>query len=118
MSGALVEELDAHFAPTAEDVEWLSFVGAKGWVAVTQDQLREDPEEQVALMQHGARVLVFKGFLPHHELADLFLRKMKQIKRILHSYNEPFMAKLYVRTGEISVVTLADLYRRQARRRR
>lgn len=43
---------------------------------------------------------------------------MKQIKRILHSYNEPFMAKLYVRTGEISVVTLADLYRRQARRRR
>ena len=118
VNGVLIEELDSHFAPTAEDVEWLPFVGNKGWVAVTQDQLREDPEEQVALMQHGVKVLVFKGFLPHHELADLFLRKMKRIRRTIHTYDEPFMAKIYVKTGEISVVRLEDLYRLQARRRR
>lgn len=69
-------------------------------------------------MQHGAKVFVFKGFLPHHELADLFLRKLKQIRRTVHACDEPFMAKIYVKTGEISVLRLADLYSLQARRRR
>jgi hypothetical protein len=118
LNGIRVEELEAHFPETAEDVEWLRLVGNNGWVAVTQDQLRDDLEAQVALMQHGAKVVVFMGFLPHHELAGLFLRKYKRIKKMIETIDEPFMAKIYVKTAEISVVTLADLYRTQARRRR
>lgn len=118
LNGVRLEELDRHFPPTAEDVEWLPFAGQQGWVVVTQDQLREDPEEQVALMEHGTKVFVFMGYAPHDELAALFLRKLRRIKELTAGHDDAFMAKIYVRTGEIAVLTLADLYRAQSRRRR
>lgn len=36
--GAQVEIHDAHFAPDAEDPEWLMAVGIRGWVVLSKDE--------------------------------------------------------------------------------
>lgn len=118
LAGLKVEELQDHLAPTAPDVEWLPFVGAKGWVAITMDHLRSDPEEQVALMVHGVKVFVIVGKATHKERADFFLKKLKWIRRTLAAYSDPFMARLSLATGDHTLTTLADFMNKQARRRR
>jgi hypothetical protein len=118
LAGLKVEQLQDHLPPTAPDVEWLSLVGAKGWVAITMDQLRGDPEEQAALMVHGVKVFVIVGKGTHKERADFFLKKIRWIRRILAAYSDPFMARLSMATGDHTLITLADFMNKQARRRR
>jgi vacuolar-type H+-ATPase subunit D/Vma8 len=118
LAGLRVEQLQDHLVPTTPDVEWLRFVGAKGWVAITMDQLRSDPEEQVALMVHGVKVFVILGKGTHKERADFFLKKLKWIRRTIAAYSEPFMARLSMATGDHTLTTLADFMNKQARRRR
>jgi len=119
LAGLRVEELEAHFPHNAPDVEWLPFVGARGWIAITKDQLKSDPEEQVALMVHGVKAFVLIGHQATHQaLAALFLRKLRWIRRTIESHEEPFMAKLYLASGGHALITLADLMNAQARRRR
>jgi PIN like domain len=114
-----VESLEDHFEPSAPDTAWLPFVGSRGWIAVTHDQLRSDPEEQMALMVHGVKTFVMIGRAPHRALAELFVRKVKRIKRLIESHDGPFLAKLYAETGEVKVaMTLDDWLARQGRRRR
>ena len=57
---------------------WLPFVAEKGWVAITVDQFREDPEELVALMVHGVKV--FTGDCHMTRLPD-FLNKEARRRR-------------------------------------
>jgi hypothetical protein len=118
LAGLKVEQLQDHLPPTAPDVEWLSLVGAKGWVAITMDQLRGDPEEQAALMVHGVKVFVIVGKGTHKQRADFFLKKIRWIRRILAAYSDPFMARLSMATGDHTLITLADFMNQQARRRR
>lgn len=118
LAGLKVEQLQDHLPPTTPDVEWLSFVGARGWVAITMDQLRGDPEEQVALMVHGVKVFVIVGKGTHKERADFFLKKIRWIRRTLAAHSDPFMARLSMATGDHTLTTLADFMNKQARRRR
>lgn len=119
VAGLRVEELESHFPHNAPDVEWLPFVGARGWVVVTKDQLKSDPEEQVALMVHGVKAFVLIGHQVSHEaLAALFLRKLRWIHRAVESHAEPFIAKLYAASGGHALITFSDLMNAQARRRR
>jgi PIN like domain len=117
IAGVRVEELESHFPPSTPDVDWLPFVGEKGWVAITKDHLRGDPEEQVSLMVHGVKAFVLVGAnTTHEELALLFLRKRRWIYRTIASYDEPFMARLSSKGH--TVTTLSDFMNKQARRRR
>ena len=56
VAGLRVEELHEHLPRGTKDTEWLPYVGSQGWVAVTADLFRDDPEEQLALMMHGVPV--------------------------------------------------------------
>jgi hypothetical protein len=116
--GLRVEELASHLPPTAPDVEWLPFVAEKGWVAITVDQLREDPEELVALMVHGVKVFVLVGRASQAERAAMFLRKIKWIRRTIATYQEPFMVRISMSTGDHHITRLADFLNKEARRRR
>jgi hypothetical protein len=118
IGGLKVEELKDHFPPTTPDVVWLPYVGARGWVAITMDQLRADPEEQVALMVHGAKVFVLIGKGSQKERAECFLRKLRWIRRTIAKHTEPFMVRLSVATGDHTMITLSEFMNRQARRRR
>jgi len=104
------------FPPGTPDTVWLPEVANNHWTAITQDQLKSDLEEQVALVLHGARVFVLIGQGQHQELADLFLRKIKWVKRLIAASNEAFLGKIYVNGGGTAIVTLADLCSRSSRR--
>lgn len=116
--GLRVEELASHLPPTVPDVVWLPFVAEKGWVAITVDQLREDPEELVALMVHGVKVFVLVGKASQEERAAMFLRKIKWIRRTIADNSEPFLARISMATGGHHITRLEDFLNREARRRR
>jgi hypothetical protein len=119
VSGGLrVEELASHLPPTTPDVVWLPFVAEKGWIAITVDQLREDPEELVALMVHGVKVFVLVGKGSQEERAAMFLRKIKWIRRTIATCPEPFLVRISMATGDHHMTRLADFLNREARRRR
>ena len=104
------------FPPGTEDVVWIPALAEKGWVAITKDKLKEDLEEQIAIASHGTKVFVLIGSASHRELAELFLRKLKWVRRQIASRDEAFLAKIYVAGGETKVVTLTDLCSRSRRR--
>jgi hypothetical protein len=104
------------FPEGTEDVVWLPAIAQKGWIAITKDKLKEDLEEQVALVRHGAKVFVLIGDATHKELADLFLRKIKWVRKQIASHDEAFLGKIYVAGGAAKIVTLAELCSRSSRR--
>jgi PIN like domain len=117
LAGVRVEELESHFPRNALDIDWLPFVGEKGWVGITKDHLKSDPEEQVALMVHGVKVFVLLGSKKtHEEFAALFLKKLRWILKTIEKYDEPFMARLS--DSGHTITTLSDFLNKQARRRR
>lgn len=104
------------FPEGTEDVVWIPEVARNGWIAVTKDKLKEDLEEQIALVLHGARVFVLIGAASHRELADLFLRKIKWVKKQIAARDEAFLGKIYVKGGETTLVTLVEICARPSRR--
>lgn len=115
VEGRLRVEVDT-FPDGTHDTVWIPAVAANQWTAITQDHLKSDLEEQVALVLHGARVFVLIGNGRHKELAQLFLRKIKWVKRLIAASDEAFLGKIYVNGGKTAVVTLADLCSRSSRR--
>lgn len=118
IAGLRIEELPDHLPKGTKDTVWLPFVGNQGWIALTMDLLREDPEEQLALMIHGVPVFVLVGNATHQQRADVFLRKLKWVRRTIAEHAEPFMARISVVTGNHSIKSLEDLMDRYARRLR
>jgi hypothetical protein len=90
-------------------------VGARGWIALTQDQLRASPEEQQALVLHGVKVFVFIGKASHARCADLLLEKIKQVESLIDSHQEAFLARISVTTGEINVQSASTILEKVAR---
>lgn len=118
VAGLKAEELHVHLPRGTKDTVWLPYVGSRGWVAVTMDLLKEDPEEQLALMVHNVPVFVLVGKATQDERADVFLRKIKWVRRTLATRTEPFMARISVVSGHHSITSYEDLLNRYARRRR
>lgn len=118
MNGLKVEALVNHFPSTAPDTEWLPFVGERGWIAITQDQLRSAPEEQEALLLHGVKTFVLIGTASHGELAEIFLANIKKIIRLIEEHEEAFLAKIHIKSGRLEVVTASMLLARLTRQRR
>ncbi len=80
----------------AKDVDWLPEIARNGWIAITQDQLNQDLEEQIAIALYGAKVFVLVGNASHRDLAALFLRRIKWVRKQIAERDEAFMGKIYV----------------------
>ena len=73
-AGLPVERHRDHFEADASDEQWLAFVGAKRWVALTHNsRIRYTPNEKHAVIAHGVRLLVIIGQAPYPELARSFV---------------------------------------------
>ena len=95
-AGLAVERHRDHFAPDAKDEQWLAFVGAKGWVALTHNsRIRYTPNEKDAVISHGVRLLVIIGRAPYPELAKAFVATRLRIEAFLQKHEPPFIAKVY-----------------------
>jgi hypothetical protein len=62
-------------------------------------------------------VFVFVGKGTQDQRADVFLRKLKWVRRTIAMRTEPFMARISVATGNHTITTFEDLMNRYARRR-
>jgi hypothetical protein len=95
-SGLAVERHAAHFPPDCPDEEWLSAVGAHGWVVVTRDmRIRYRPNELAAVIRHRVSLLVVVGKATHAELAANFVRTALRIRALLGRQAPPLIAKVY-----------------------
>ena len=95
-AGLSVQRHRDHFAPDCPDVDWLSAVGSRGWVAITHNsRIRYTPNELDAVMQHGVGLLVVVGHAPYAELAHSFVATVDRINAFLDDHVPPFIAKVY-----------------------
>jgi hypothetical protein len=117
LAGLKVEELEDHLPPDTPDVEWLPFVGDRGWVAITMDYLRGDVEEHAALMAHGVKVFVIVGKGTHRQRAEFFLKKLRWVRQtIAHHGIHPFVARMSLTNGDHSLTTFDDFLNKRAQR--
>ena len=98
--GERVETHDAHFDPDARDVDWLSAVGKRGWVVLSQDQrISRNPLEQRALL--GANVAFFgvgAANAPGAEIAAVLERALPAIRRALRRFRLPMIASVTLKS--------------------
>lgn len=96
MAGLRVEWFFDHFADRTPDTEWLSLVGAKGWVVITHDeQIRYKANELAAVMQHGVAMLLVVGHAPYAKLAEHFVTTLTRIEAFVDAHRPPYIAKVY-----------------------
>ncbi len=115
--GLAIETYAHHFAlDNVPDVEWLRYVGEKGWIALTHNKrIRWEPDELDALMEAGVRAFFIIGKGPHPEFARSVLATYPKIRRLIDSQKQPFAARIYQRSREVDLwVTYAQW--RKARR--
>jgi hypothetical protein len=117
-AGLQIEELHRHLPKGTKDTVWLPFVGSQGWIALTMDLFKGDPEEQLALVAHGVPVFVLVGKATHQQRAEAFIKKIKWVRQVIAARQEPFMVRLSVITGNYTVTSCEDLLNRYARRKR
>jgi predicted nuclease of predicted toxin-antitoxin system len=98
--GATVELHRDHFTDDAPDTEWLTAVGARGWIVLTKDKaIRRKTAEREALV--AARVRLFTltgGNLTGEQMAQLFVTNLTKMARLVKRQNAPFVAGV-TRTG-------------------
>jgi len=117
LSGLKVEELEDHFPANAPDVEWIPFVGERGWVAITMDYLRGDVEEYAALMAHGVKVFVIVGKGTHRQRADFFIKKIRWVRQTITQHGDhPFVARMSLASGNHSLTTFEDFLHKRKQR--
>jgi hypothetical protein len=91
-----IERHRDHFPPDARDEDWLSAIGARGWVALTHDRrIRYKPNELAAVIRHRVSLLVIVGTAPYPALAAAFVATLPRIESFLGRHLPPFVAKVF-----------------------
>lgn len=96
-AGAAVFRHRDHFEDDALDPVWLPVVGHNGWAVLTKDKAMQHSEIEKAAIKN-ARVPVFilvRSDLSGVEMAEIFLKALPAIAKILKQHNPPFIAKIY-----------------------
>jgi len=101
-----VEIHDDHFPQNAQDEDWISEVGKKGWVVLTKDdRLRYRPAALDAYRRHKVRVFIFgTGEMKAQEMADAFVKALPKISRFALTKAAPFFARIS-RSGSVSILS-------------
>lgn len=105
-AGLNVEIHDDHFPQNAQDPEWLAAAGRKNWIVVTRDErIRYRVAERQAIRRAKVRafVLAAQGDLRADMLAEIFLKALSKISRMVEQQKPPFIAKIS-RGGEVVVL--------------
>lgn len=104
-AGAILYIHDDHFPPDAKDEDWLTKVGQRGWIVLTQDhRIRYRQVERLALMRAGvAAFILTSGDLQGEEMAQIVVKALPRIKRFLQKHRKPFIAKI-TKDGSVSLL--------------
>ena len=95
-AGVQIARHDDHFGPTTPDVEWLSVIGCKGWIALTHNKaIRYNLQERDMVMRAGVPLFMLIGHHPHGVLARNLVNTLPKIYRFLSTHQRPFIARVY-----------------------
>ncbi len=87
---------DDLFDQSTEDTDWIESVARRGWVALSHDsQIRYKQNERDAVIEHGLRLFIVHGKVPHAELAHNVVRTRKKIGHFLSIEPGPWIAKVH-----------------------
>lgn len=104
LEGERVEIHDEHYLPNTQDIEWLSEVGKRGWIVISQDQnITRNPLEQRAL--HSASVAFFglgSANATGKEKAESLVTALEGIRRALRRFSPPMIATV-TQSGDVVV---------------
>lgn len=105
-SGVTVEIHDDHFSRNAQDEDWLSEVGKRGWVVLTKDdRIRYRSAALEAYRRHKIRVFIFgTGEIKAQEMADAFVKALPKISQFALTKAAPFFARIS-RSGSVSILS-------------
>ncbi len=95
-AGLHVEGHHDHFPGNAPDREWIPFVAAHGWYALTNDRhIYRNPLEKEAVIRSGMGLFVLSsGHMPAQELANNFVRTYDKVVRFIERTERPFIASV------------------------
>lgn len=104
LEGETVEIHDNHYPPDTADIDWLTEVGAKGWVVLSQDQnITRNPLEQRALQ---AANVAFIGLASANatgsDKARTLVTALDGVRRALRRFGLPMIATV-TQSGEVVV---------------
>ncbi len=107
-AGEQVIAFHDRFPGGTKDPEWLGEVGSNSWVLLTKDsKIRYRRNEMQALLSSGTRSFVLvSSNLPGIEMADIFVRALRPIKRMCARQPAPFIAHLH-RDGKVVLMATA-----------
>lgn len=85
-----------------KDVDWLSYVGERGWIAISHDKgISRKPNEINAVMRAEVRLFIVVGTnATFPELAENFVANKNKILQFATTHREPFIARIYRPTPE------------------
>lgn len=93
-AGASVQIHDDHLAQDAPDEKWISLVGRRNWIAITQDRhIRYRYGEKLAIIEHKARVLVVRAKnMTGKDKGEFLAGALPAIQRFANNTKAPFVA--------------------------
>lgn len=86
-----------HFPSGTPDVDWLSAIAERQWIAITRDKrLRYRPNEIATIRAARAKVIIAttSGNLSSVELAKLLVGGFKKIDNFVRKQRGPFVATM------------------------
>jgi len=104
-AGVQVEVHDDYLPQGAKDEEWLSYVGERKWVALTQDaRIRYHELEFKALYRAKVRAFVLTAkSLRGGENAAIIVKSLPAMLRFLAKHDGPFVARIN-RSGKVDML--------------
>ena len=105
-AGEKVEIHDDHFPQNTVDDVWLCEVGRCGWVVLTKDaNIRYHANELAALRSASVRafILTARGDLSGPEMAEIFIKALPGMKRLIARTSGPLIAR-NTRAGDVEVI--------------
>lgn len=104
-AGNAVMVHDDHFAPDARDVDWLTAVGARGWVVLTKDaRIRTNSlERETLLSTNVAAFILGRGDMKGPQMAAAFLTALPRVAKVLRRWDVPIVATVTA-LGGVSVL--------------
>ncbi len=104
--GLTVQIHKDHFAPDAQDADWLREVGRRRWVVLTKDKmLRHRQIEISALREAGVRAFILtSGNLKAVDMAEAFVKALPRMRRLLKKERGGFVAKV-TRAGAVERIS-------------
>ncbi|MEO0537563.1 MAG: hypothetical protein AAF215_27345 [Cyanobacteria bacterium P01_A01_bin.123] len=96
-SGITVEIHDDHFAPSAQDEDWLPEVGKQGWIVLTKDaRIAKRTTERIAVANAGVKMFVLVSQnLAGEDTVNVFLAAFSKMQAFARENPAPFIAKVY-----------------------